>query len=78
MDVDNELTKATVFLSVLDGDAQPTLDAMRDHRGQLKKAIGQQAHLRRVPDLEFSTDPAIETGGRVEDILAELRDAGEL
>ena len=31
-----------------------------------------------MPELQFVTDPAIQSGGRVEEILGELRDAGEL
>jgi ribosome-binding factor A len=78
IDVDKELTRAIVYVSSLDGDPAALLERLAGHRGQLKKAIGMQARLRRVPDLQFTADPAVEAGGRVEEILAELRDAGEL
>ncbi len=73
VDVDNELTRAKVYLSALDDDPELLVEALEDHRGQIRKAIGDQARLRRVPELEFSTDPAIEAGSRVEEILAQLR-----
>ncbi len=78
IDVDKELTRAIVYVSSLDEDPDALLERLAGHRGQLKKAIGMQARLRRVPDLQFTADPAIKAGGRVEEILAELRDAGEL
>ena len=78
IDVDTELTRAIVYVSSFDEDSEAMLERLATHRGQLKKAIGSQARLRRVPDLQFTTDPAIRSGGRVEEILAELRDSGEL
>ncbi len=78
VEVDNELTLARVFLSALDDELEDALAALRDHRGRLRRAIGDQARVRRVPDLVFVGDPAIESGGRVEEIIAELRESGEL
>ncbi len=78
VEVDNELTLARVFLSALDDELEDALAALQDHRGRLRRAIGDQARVRRVPDLVFVGDPAIESGGRVEEIIAELRESGEL
>ncbi len=78
VDVDNELSKARVYLSSLDDDLTDTLDALNDNRGRMKRAIGDQATIRRVPELEFVSDPAVRSGGRVEEILGELRGSGEL
>ena len=78
VEVDNELTKARGFLSSLDEDVESSVAALEDNRGRIKKAIGSQAMIRRVPEIEFVTDPAIQSGGRVEEILGSLRDAGEL
>ncbi len=78
VDVDSELTRAKVYLSSLEGDLGDTMAALEHHRGQLRKAIGEQARVRRVPELEFVADPAIASGGRVEEIIAELKQSGEL
>ena len=78
VDVDNELSKARIYLSLLKEDAGATLEVLEENRGRIKKAIGEQATIRRVPDLEFISDPAVRSGGRVEQILGELRDNGEL
>ncbi len=74
VEVDNELTKARVYLSALeDADALAAVEVLGDHVGQFRKAIGQQARLRKVPLVEFCADPAISSGGRVEELLAEIR-----
>lgn len=78
VDVDSELTRAIVYVSSFDDDPGELLERLASHRGQMKKAIGAQARLRRVPEIQFSADPAIQRGGRVEQILAELRESGEL
>lgn len=78
VDVDNELTLARVYLSSLDEDMGESVEVLEENKGAIKKAIGDQARLRRVPELQFVTDPAIQSGGRVEEILSELRDSGEL
>ena len=78
VDVANELTVARVYLSSLDEDMGESVEVLEENKGTIKKAIGDQARLRRVPELQFITDPAIQSGGRVEEILSELRDSGEL
>ena len=79
VEVDNELTKAQVFLSSLDdSEAADAAEVLVEYRGQFRKAIGDQARLRKVPEIEFKTDPAITSGGRVEEILANLRATGDL
>ena len=69
--VDNELTKAKVFLSCLDDENQ-LVEKVSEYKGKLRKAIGYQARIRRVPELEFFLDPAITSGNRIDEILAEI------
>lgn len=71
VEVDNELTKARVFLSSLDL-AEEDVDGVRAHEGRIKKAIARRARIRRVPDLEFLVDPGLIAGTRVNDILMGL------
>ncbi len=78
VEVDNELTKARVYLSTFGGDPEAIVAVFDEHRGRFRKAIGAEARLRRVPDLEFIADPAIDAGGRVEEILARLVAEGGL
>ncbi len=72
IEVDSELTLAKVYVSFLDDDVDGQLAVLSTHRGAIRKALGSQARLRRTPDLRFLADPSVQTGGRIEEILAEL------
>lgn len=72
VEVDSELTLAKVYVSSLDDDIDDQLAVLAGHRGAIRKAIGSQARIRRTPDLRFVADPSVQTGGRIEEILATL------
>lgn len=74
--VDNELTRARVYLSTLNL-ADDEVEGVYEHAGRLRKAVARQGGLRRVPELVFLIDPGLRAGTRVSDILREssvLRD----
>lgn len=70
--VDADLRRGKVLLSSMPAGAE---EALEEHRVRLQAAINRQARLKRTPQLSFSTDPAVESGRRVEDILRDLRQA---
>ena len=71
-----ELSRATVYVSALDAEEAPAaLEALEEHRLQLKQAVARSSAVRRVPDLVFAVDPSISAGERVDQILRDL--AGE-
>ena len=72
VEVDNELTKARVYLSLLEENEDEIIKVLSEYRGQFRKVIGQSARIRRVPDLVFMIDPSIRSGNRIEEILSEL------
>jgi ribosome-binding factor A len=74
VDVDRELERARVFYTCLDtNEREPAvIEALAEHRGRIKKAIGAQAHVRRVPQLVFVPDDAIRDAERIEQIIREL------
>jgi ribosome-binding factor A len=71
VDVDRELERARVFYTVLGQDERSPeiLEALAEHRGRVRRAIGNQARVRRVPDVVFSPDDAQRSAERIEDIL---------
>lgn len=74
-----ELSRATVYISALDDESAPTaLEALEEHRLQLKQAVARSSAVRRVPDLAFALDPSISAGERVDQILRDLADEDEL
>ncbi len=72
VEVDNELTKARVYLSSLEQNEDEIIKVLSEYRGRFRKVIGRSARIRRVPDLAFMIDPSIRTGNRIEEILTEL------
>ena len=72
VEVDNELTKARVYLSSLEQNEDEIIKVLSEYRGRFRKVIGRSARIRRVPDLTFMIDPSIRTGNRIEEILTGL------
>ena len=74
VDVDRELEHAKIYYACLGGDdrAVDVVEAFAEVRGRLRKAIGQQAKVRRVPNLTFLPDDVLRGAQRIEEILARL------
>jgi ribosome-binding factor A len=74
VEVTNDLSQATVYLSVLGGDEQKeaTLAALGKGRGFIRTELGRRIQLRHVPELAFKFDSSIEYGSRIERLLDEL------
>ena len=70
VDTAPDLRHATVYLSSLSEDAA---DALAERRAQLQQAVARQTRMKRTPLLEFSADPAVIAGGRVEEVLRRIR-----
>jgi len=50
------------------------LEALTEHRVALQKAIGQQARIKRTPQLAFRVDDVERSAGRIEDVIRHLHD----
>lgn len=71
--VEPGLRHAVVWVSTLvSADSELALGALAEHRVRFQAAVARQLRLRRTPELAFLSDPAIEKGTRVEQILREL------
>ena len=69
VDVDPELSRARVFISTLD-DPEPVLEALEEHAGALKRAVGNQARIRRTPELKHLPVLMITAEAKKENIIA--------
>ena len=72
--VDSGLQHAVVYFDTLagaDADAD-VLEAFAEVRGKLKVAIGRQARVKSVPDLDFRPDDVERGAERIEGVLREL------
>lgn len=74
VDSTSDLRQAKVFLSSLSEDAAEALD---ERRVQVQRAVARQTQLKRTPQLSFVQDPAVVAGGRVEDLLRQIRDTDD-
>lgn len=80
VDVDSSLDRATMYFVAPHDPDDPdsarldaeVLEALGDHRGELRRALGQQARVKRVPELVFEVDRVVDSANRIEDILREL------
>ena len=72
--VDPDLRHATVWLSALmsPGGVDAVLDVVGEHRSALQAAVNRQVRMKRTPLLQFSADPAITNGQRIEDVIRAL------
>ncbi len=73
LDTAPDLRRATVYLSSLSGDAS---EALTERRAHLQRTVGRQVRMKRTPQLEFAVDPAVVSGGRIEDAIRRLREGG--
>jgi len=76
VDVTNDLSQATVYLSVLGSEEQKSesLGALARGKGFLRSEIGRRIRLYRVPELLFKLDTSVEYGSRIEQLLREIND----
>lgn len=72
VDTSPDLRRAVVYIDVL-GDPAPTLDALARASRRLQARIGSQVTMKYTPRLEFSVDPAVVSGDRIESILRHLK-----
>jgi ribosome-binding factor A len=74
VDVDADLHRAVVYFDSLQGSEgdEVVLEALDEHRKRLRQAVGRQARIKRVPELDFRPDPAVREGSHIEEILADL------
>jgi ribosome-binding factor A len=83
VDVDRELDRARVYYTTLSLTSEGSLSdeddrsaeiaaALAEHRGRVRRAIGNQARVRRVPEVIFLADDAQASAMRIEQILNEL------
>jgi ribosome-binding factor A len=74
VDLSPDLRHARVYVSTLtqDLEREGTLEALRRAAPFLQRMLAREGGLKYVPRLEFRFDETIESGARMEELLAEL------
>lgn len=79
VEVDNDMNRAEVFVSML-GDDTPDDDVLEilheRHRKPLQREINNQSQLRKTPQVAFAFDHGVRAGSRIDEILRTL-DTGD-
>lgn len=67
--VSKDLANATVFYSHLGSDAEKrkSFEKLKKSTGFIKKELGKNIRLKRIPTLTFKRDPSIERGSSILD-----------
>lgn len=74
VELTNDMSQATVYLSVLGDDdrKEETLKALHRGTGFIRSELGKRIRLRKMPELIFKFDSSIEYGNRIDKLLEEL------
>lgn len=59
----------------LDADAE-LLEALAEYRSAVRRKIGDEARIRKTPEVVFAIDPGVRSGARIEEILATIQFEG--
>ena len=72
-----DLREATLYYTVFGDDIvrQETSQALESAKGVLRSTVGKQTGVRYTPSLTFVADVVPETAGRLEELLAQAREA---
>jgi ribosome-binding factor A len=74
VEVEPDLRHATVYFDTFEGGEadDDALAVLSELRVRLQRAIGDQARLKRTPELAFRPDPAVRRGERIDEILRDI------
>ena len=72
--VSADLSFARVFVRILGDDAERAegMEGLQAAAPFIRRALGQELHIRRIPELRFQEDRSMEHAQRIEEILAEV------
>lgn len=73
VEVTNDLSYATVYVSVLgaDGAEEKVFEALNQAKGYIKLLIGERMRLRLMPEFRFVDDKSIERGAYMDKLIEE-------
>ena len=80
VEITNDLSYAKVFISVLGSDREKaaSLIGLRNSAGFIRTYLGKALKIRKIPQLSFLLDESLDHAMHIEEILAELKEQGEL
>lgn len=73
---DLTLARVAVQIGGTDDERAAALEGLEASAPFLRRSIGQELHIRRVPELAFQEDRSLERAQRIEELLDEVRPEG--
>ena len=73
--VSDNLSMAKIFFSVMEESAEvdEVLKGLESAKGFIRTRLAQRLKMRRIPDLHFMFDTALETGYKVDEVLRGIK-----
>lgn len=74
--VADNLSMAEVFFTVMEGEADrdEALEGLESAKGFIRGKLASRLRMKRIPDIKFSFDKALEKGYKVDEILRGISD----
>lgn len=69
VEVTNDLRYAFVYISILGGDKEESLEGLNSARGYIRREVGRQVKLRYAPEIIFKIDDSIERGMYMDELI---------
>jgi ribosome-binding factor A len=76
-EISGDLRHAKVFVSILKGDKEETMEGLKAAEGFVRSEIGDRIRLRHTPEILFKYDDSIEKGVRIFEILEDIKEDEE-
>ena len=74
---DVEVTNAFVYISILGGDKEASLEGLNSARGYIRREVGRQVKLRYAPEIIFKIDDSIERGMYMDELIKSVNKDGD-
>jgi ribosome-binding factor A len=72
VEVSRDISHAKVYVTVFETEkAESTIQALKRAASFLRRRLGQVMRIRSVPELHFEHDASVETGQRMDELIAE-------
>ena len=72
VEVTNDLRYAFVYISILGGHKEESLEGLNSARGYIRREVGKEIKLRYVPEIIFKIDDSIERGMHMDELIKNL------
>lgn len=75
----SDLAHATVYVRTLGDERSPeeAIEGLESAAGYIRRHLGQELHLRRIPELHFEVDRTLEQARRIDELLDRARGSDE-